>query len=101
MNRRQVLKRVGAGGLVTLGVGNAAAKQSGGVSVTDLDAVHVERGEEVVATLENPSRSKVRRLHAEMDTDEELVTPNECCLKECRVDCAYCDYGCCDWMREC
>ena len=100
MQRRRLLKTIGAGGLLSIGVGTGAATASGDAT-TDLDAVHVERDGRGVATLENPSESQLRRLHAETEAAETLVTPDECCLVECQVDCAYCEYGCCDWMYDC
>lgn len=101
MQRRDVLQSIGAGGLLTLGVGTATAERPDGVAAADLDAVHIKRGDEMVATIQNPSSAKVERLHAELDSTEELVTPEKCCLKECREECAYCEEDCCDWIYEC
>lgn len=101
MHRRKLLKSIGAGGLLTLGVGTATARQPNGLESSDLDTVHIQRGGEIVATLENPSVSNVRRLHAELGSAEELVTPEKCCLVECKDDCLNCDADCCDYMYDC
>ena len=110
MQRRKLLKTIAAGGLLSAGVGTAAgrpAANSGAISVDDLSAVHVTRDGEVVATLSNPSSPQVKRLFAEMGDDEGLVTPQKCCLYECKSQCAYCDYPpgctddcCCGWEDD-
>lgn len=109
MQRRKLLKTIAAGGLMSAGVGTVAGRPagSGGISAADLDAVHLAHDGDVVATLRDPSTSQIERLFAEMGEDEGLVTPEECCLYECKSQCDYCDYPpgctddcCCDWMDD-
>lgn len=110
MQRRKLLKTIAAGGLMSAGVGTVAGRpagNAGGISAADLDAVHVARDGDVVATLRDPTTAQLERLFAEMGDDEGLVTPEECCLYECKTQCAYCDYPpgctddcCCGWMDD-
>jgi hypothetical protein len=110
MQRRKLLKTIAAGGLMSAGVGTVAGKPAGsvgGISAADLDAVHVARASDVVATLRDPTTTQLERLFAEMGDDEGLMTPEECCYYECQSQCDYCDYPpgcttncCCDAMYD-
>jgi hypothetical protein len=104
MKRRDVIRSVAASGIVSITAGTAAGletRPSGPVSATDLDAVRVVRDGDVVRTVTDPADSELDQLLSNLDDDESLLTPEECCLEECREDCAYCEYGCCDWKYDC
>lgn len=101
MHRRKLLKSTGAGGLVSLGVGTATARQPNTVRPSNLGTVYVQRGDDIFATLENPSASNVQRLHAELGSTAELLTPEACCLVESKEDCLDCGADCCDYMYDC
>lgn len=110
MKRRDVIRSVAASGIVGVTAGTAAGRQArpgGGVTAADLDAVRVARDGDVVRTVEDPSESDLDRLFADLGDDESVVTPEECCLYECKSQCRYCDYPpgctdncCCGWRDD-
>lgn len=97
MRRRQVLKTLAASSVTTVGAGTAAATRVGGATdVERVDALHVVSGGETVGTLPDPTWEDVRRVEAELDDDQQLVTPDGNCTAFCESNCPCypCAYGC-------
>lgn len=102
MKRRQLLKGIGASGAATVGIGTAAASNRASdlrATDDDLEVLRVVRDGEVVETFDDPSVEDIGRIHSEMDTDDELVNQDDCCIAECRSDC--CPYRCCMYGGDC
>jgi len=102
MRRRQLLKGIGASGAATVGIGTAAAsRQASNLRATDddLEVLRVVRDGEVVETFDDPSAEDIGRIQSEMDTDDELVNQDDCCIVDCRSDC--CLYRCCLFAGDC
>ncbi|WP_128475720.1 twin-arginine translocation signal domain-containing protein [Halorussus pelagicus] len=96
MNRRQLLKGIGASGAASLAVGTAAAgRRRTDLQVTDddLDVLRVVRDGDVVRTFENPSVEDLDSIHAQVADEEQLINQDDCCIAECESDC--CPYRCC------
>jgi len=96
MNRRQLLKGIGASGVASVAVGTAAAgRRTNNVEATDddLEVLRVVRDGAVVQTFEDPSVDDIGHIHDQMDDDDELVNQDDCCVARCISDC--CPYDCC------
>lgn len=100
MNRRQVLKGIGAGGMASVAVGSAAARRPNTrVSDQDLDALKVVRDGEVVRTYDDPSVEDIGRIQSELGENDRLLDTDDCCIAECKSDC--CPYRCCMYGGDC
>ena len=99
MNRRQVLKGVAVGSVMSLGIGTATARTRGGVeSAENLETVHVAGADgKVVRTVEDPTEADLDRLRAETGAAEQLVSPE--CTTKCKDECVA--TNCCGYICEC
>jgi hypothetical protein len=96
MQRRQILKQIGAASTVAVGaVGAASAQRPGQISLSEANYVTVEiGGESRDLTLEEYDQHPKTGSLADLDTE------STCCY-ECKECCyACCDDACC-WGQEC